>query len=131
MPTFLRKWSGFAVACATFAIVSGCGSEPSAPLDPALTAKWVVPSVDTYCEFDLQQRGHDVSGTFGCFFAGGPKSQGSLLTGTAQLPHVILAWTDHGVPSTFDAILSPDQQTLTGTFAGDDRTAVFHRETVQ
>ncbi|MEO8881334.1 MAG: hypothetical protein ABI446_13155 [Gemmatimonadaceae bacterium] len=53
------------------------------------------------------------------------------MTGTAQRPHVVLAWTDHGVPSTFDAMLSPDQQTLTGTFAGDDRTAVFHRETAR
>lgn len=127
---FLRKWSSLAVACATLAIISGCGAEPSAPLDPTLTAKWVLPSVDTYCEFDLLQRGNDVSGTFGCFNAAQTNKQGLLLTGTAQLPHVILAWTDHGVPSTFDAVLSPDQQTLTGTFAGDDRTAVFHRETV-
>ncbi len=70
-------------------------------------------------------------GTSGCFNAAQPNKQGLLLTGTAQRPHVVLAWTDHGVPSTFDAMLSPDQQTLTGTFAGDDRTAVFHRETAR
>lgn len=119
------------MACATLAIVWGCGAEPSGPLDPALTGKWVVPSVDTYCEFDLQQRANDVSGTFGCCNATDANKQGLLLTGTAQLPHVILAWTNHGMPSTFDAVLSSDQQTLTGTFAGDDRTAVFHREIVQ
>ena len=115
------------LVCAAAILASACGSQPSAPIDPALTGRWAQPGLDTYCEFVLQQRAAQVFGTFGCFNAGAPKTQGFLLTGTAQLPHVVLAWTENGVKSTFDGTLSADQQHLSGTFSAGGAIADFHR----
>jgi hypothetical protein len=118
--------AGALIAAALFAL--GCGSEPSGPLDPALTGSWILPSVDTYEMFALEQRGDRVSGTVGFY---SPVQSAPLtypVSGSAALPHVILRWVEGSNLQTFDATLSEDEQSLTGTFTPGGGTYTFHRQ---
>jgi hypothetical protein len=117
-----------AVFVAALVLASACGANPSGPLSPELSGDWVAPSVDTYSKFSLQQRGTSVVGTFGDFAANGAFSETFVLTGVAELPHVVLSWTQGGTVETFDATLSEDQLTLTGTLEPGGGVGVFHRD---
>lgn len=122
------RWIALVACGVVVSLASGCGSLPSGPLDPALTGDWILPSVDTYSKFSLQQRGTLVTGTFGTFSAVNPGSGGVSVTGTANLPHVVLNWVEGGAPQSFDATLSDDQQSLTGTFEPAGFVYTFHRQ---
>ena len=107
---------------------SGCGSNPSGPLDPALSGQWTLPSVDTYSKFVLQQRGTVVTGTFGDYTANQSFSEEFIVSGTANLPHVVLSWVQRGTRETFDATLSADQTSLTGIIEPGANAATFLRD---
>jgi hypothetical protein len=129
MHSLSQKAVVLAMCCAVLATVNGCGSEPSGPLDPALTGNWIIPSVDTYVMFVLQDRGTTVLGTFGLYGALGGGADIDVVSGTADLPHVVLHWVDTGINQTFDATLSDDQQSLTGTLEDGGTEYTFHRYT--
>lgn len=122
------KASALAVALITLVSVSGCGSNPSGPLNPELSGVWISPSVDTYSKFSLQERGDSISGTLSGCFAGGPTCDTFLVSGSADLPHVVLSWVEGGVRHTFDATLSDDQLTLTGTYDSGPNSDTYHRQ---
>lgn len=127
MHSLRQKAVVLAMCCTVLAIVNGCGSEPDGPLDPALTGNWIIPSVDTYVMFVLQDRGTTVLGTFGLYGAIGSGADINAVSGTANLPHVVLHWVDSGIDQTFDATLSDDQQSLTGTLEAGGDEYTFHR----
>ena len=87
-----QKVSVLARGVVGLVLAYGCGSNPSGPLDPALSGKWVLPSVDSYSMFVLQQRGTVVTGTFGDYTANQPVSEVFIVSGAADLPHVVLRW---------------------------------------
>ncbi|HEY8794968.1 MAG TPA: hypothetical protein VIM15_08465 [Gemmatimonadaceae bacterium] len=126
-----QRWVSLVVCGVALSLASGCGSQPSGPLDPALTGDWILPSVDTYSKFALQQRGTVVTGTLGYFSANHSGSTTFGVTGTADLPHVVLNWVEGGTPQSFDATLSEDQQTLSGTFEPAGFVYTFHRNATQ
>lgn len=129
MNSFRTKASFLAVCCATLLLASGCGSNsaPTGPLDPALTGKWIIPSVDTWLQLTLEQRGAAVSGTFG-YYSPVASPDTYILSGTATLPHVLLTWTQDGNVETFDAVLSANQDTLSGTIDGGSGVTTFRRD---
>ncbi len=106
----------------------GCGSNPAGPLDPALSGNWFLPSVDTYSMLMLQQRGTLVGGTFGDYTANQSFSEVFILSGTADLPHVVLRWVQGGVNETFDARLSADQDSLVGVIDPGAYAVTFLRD---
>ena len=126
-----QRWVLLVACGVALSLANGCGSLPSGPLDPALTGDWILPSVDTYSKFSLQQRGTAITGTFGSFTAIGPGSATFGVTGTADLPHVVLSWVEGGTQQSFDATLSDDQQTLSGTFEPAGFVYTFHRNATQ
>ena len=123
------KASCLAVCCATLLFASGCGSNsaPTGPLDPALTGNWVIPSVDTWLQLTLEQRGAVVSGTFG-YYSPVAKPDTYVLSGTAALPHVVLTWRQGSDVETVDALLSANQDTLSGSINGESGVTTFRRE---
>jgi len=127
MRQFRPTRSYLSICCAALLLASGCGSSPSGPLDPALTGNWVIPGVDTWVQFSLEQRGSKVTGIFG-YYSPVSSPDVHLVSGTATLPHVVLMWTEEHSPQTFDATLSSDQQSLTGTLNGGSVSLTFHRQ---
>lgn len=68
-----------------------------------------------------------MSGTFGYYSpVGTPDTY--IVSGTAALPHVVLTWTETGNVETFDAVLSADQDTLSGSINGGSGLTTFRRE---
>ena len=106
----------------------GCGSNPSGPLDPALSGKWVLPSVDTYSMFVLQQRGAVVTGTFGDYTANQSFSEVFIVSGAVDLPHVVLRWVQGGAQETFAATLSAGQDSLVGIVEPGAYATTFLRD---
>jgi len=113
------------MCCVALALASGCGSLPSGPLDPRLSATWIQRGVDTNDKFILQQRGSAVVGTYGLY--GINSSTVYIVHGTANLPSVVLSWVEDTTHETFYGTLSEDQRSLTGSYAGGAYTVSFQR----
>jgi hypothetical protein len=123
-----QKAPALAFAFVALLSANGCGSNPSGPLNPELSGNWISPSVDTYSEFSLQEHGDAIVGTLGNFAASQSFSQTLIVAGSADLPHVVLSWVQDGVNQTFDAALSEDQLTLTGTYLPGGTPDTVHRQ---
>ncbi len=98
----------------------GCWSgadEPTGPLDPALTGYWLGPTgVDTWDALTLEQHGADVTGTHDMYSANfGGSATHVPLSGTADLPRVVLRWRDGSYEIIATGVLSPDSLSLTVT----------------
>jgi hypothetical protein len=114
-------------ACVALVFAIGCDSSPSGPTDPALTGEWISPSVDSYMQFTLQQRGGNVSGTFASTtLVGGTRT--FRLGGVAELPRVEITWLESLQRNSFDGTLSDDQQSITGTLNPGGAVLTFHRQ---
>jgi hypothetical protein len=83
--------------------------------------------VDTWLQLTLEQRGAEVSGTFG-YYSPVARPDTYILSGTAALPHVVLTWTQDGNVETFDAVLSANQDTLSGSINGESGVTTFRRD---
>ena len=99
-----------------------CDAGPTGPLDPALSGDWIGPlGIDTWDGFTLQQRGTLVTGTHDFYSAnfGGGVSHVPL-SGTADLPRVMLTWGDGDSRIIATGTLSADsgQLILTDSAAG-------------
>lgn len=112
-----QKVSQLLICLMALLFSASCETKPSEPLDSKLSGDWIIPNVDTWEQLSLQQRGTAVSGTFG-FYSAVVKPVTFELMGTASLPHVILKWTLGTVPLTFDATVSDDGESMTGSING-------------
>ena len=112
-----QKASPLLICVATILLCASCESKPSEPLDSTLSGDWIIPGVDTWQQLSLQQRGTAITGTFG-FYSPVAKPLTFELVGSAALPHVLLTWTLGTVPLTFDATLSDDGESMTGSING-------------
>jgi len=128
MHVLSQRVSVLAMGFVGLAFAYGCGSNPSGPLDPALSGNWVLPSVDTYSMFVLQQRGTIVTGTFGDYTANQSFSDVFIVSGSADLPHVVLSWVQGGTQETFDATLSAGQDSLAGIIEPGAYATTFLRD---
>ena len=123
-----HRASALATGLVVLVFAYGCGANPSGPLDLALSGNWILPSVDTYSMFVLQQRGTVITGTFGDYTANHSFSEVFIVSGTADLPRVIVTWVQGGVNQTFDATLSADQHSLVGIIEPGAFAATFLRD---
>jgi hypothetical protein len=112
------------VFCAALALLSGC-HDSTAPLDSALSGRWVQYGIDSYSQFILEQHGARITGTFGTAGIGGPIGAPSAepLSGTSLLGHVYLQWEQNGYHTTFEGALSEDMKSLVGRMAFDGQEA--------
>jgi hypothetical protein len=121
--------------CTVYAVACRDGLAPLPPGDGPLSGTWIQPSVDTWVQLDLSQSGARVVGYYrtGSANFGGSVSDPIRVTGTAALPQATLQWTDGSGLETLYVTLSPDGDSLTGTWAAAGQPAnpfrAFHRST--
>ena len=107
-----------ALLCAVLAAPVAC-DDPTAPIDPALSGRWLQWGIDSYAQLILEKRGSTVTGTMGYGGFGGT-SELFPVRGIAAAQHVVLKWNEAGRAVTFDAILpSADSNELTGRMSVD------------
>lgn len=86
-----------------------------------VTGCWIQPSIDTWTELRLTQRGSTVSGAYvACGVVGGLGCNTlSQVSGSVAFPSVVLHWTAQGVVYRFSATMSATADTLAGTVAAN------------
>lgn len=127
MDSFRQRLSLLAVFGATFVLSTGCSSsEPTGPLNPALTGEWIAPNLDTSTQLSLAERGDAVIGTVAFQSVVGRST--FAVAGTSAQSDVSLRWFVGIAKETFTGTLSADQQSLTGTIMPGAEIVTFHRQ---
>lgn len=127
MWSFRLSGSRLALCGAALVLSAGCSSsEPTEPLNPALTGVWIAPNLDTSTQLNLEEKGDAVTGTVAFESVVGRFT--FVVAGTRAQSDVSLRWYVGISRETFTGTLSDDQLSLTGTIMPGGQNVTFHRQ---